>query len=783
MAENSSLCLTGAAPIYLANTFVCNAGFYCPESKRTEPPQYCPPTKECQAVRLQMAENTCDQPQGLYEPIVCTKGYYCPRPGDQRYLCPDKHYCPLGTESPVKCGPLSVCPSGSSREFHLDGFVVAMILDIVLLIIVFVPLRLGVSNLDFKKYRKDSQSSSEEVLEVAERPTLLSIPGEHETNYPSISITYEEITFELSELNRPVVSSVSGSIQRGILCGILGPSGAGKTTLMRLLMGKIEPTKGIVKVNGSQTTISRLKKLTGYVPSDDILPSHLTVYETILHACRLRGPRNWSEKQRSVATQSIMQSLGILHIQHQLVGDQLMSLISSGQRKRVSIATELIAAPMMLFLDEPTSGLDSTTAMVLIDLLKKISGTGVIVVCILHQPRQEIFVALDHVMLMAEGMQLYEGSPGEAASYFSSHGFEISKDANPADCLLDIAASKARSASPHIGTVNMAQQLARMWEQQQCIQNEAIQHTEDEIETSELAPDAVVDLERTAALRGASWLRQVQYCHLRAMKQQLRQPFSLLLEIAVGGVAGLLIGLGLYSNKGMHFEGVYLTPFEMLSSAVDYSTVPKIGNMITLAIALAASAPGVSTFGDEKPLYWREAAAGHRRSAYFTGKVLATIPRMTLSSLHFASFYAILATPSINFWLLYVLVLLYFYCVYGLASAVSVAVKRENGALLAMILCLIIGAFGGYAPMLSNVQSWHLEWLWRLCPGTWLTEAYFDLVLKRVEYLYDVHAAAAWTGFSLRRTSLDVVMILIIGTFYRAVTFAGLVFFDRDKQR
>jgi hypothetical protein len=104
-------------------------------------------------------------------------------------------------------------------------------------------------------------------------------------------------------------------------------------------------------------------------------------------------------------------------------------------------------------------------------------------------------------------------------------------------------------------------------------------------------------------------------------------------------------------------------------------------------------------------------------------------------------------------------------------------VKRENGALLAMILCLIIGAFGGYAPMLSNVQSWHLEWLWRMCPGvslapvrgyngpliytmqTWLTEAYFDLVLKRVEYLYDVYAAAAWTGFSLGRTSLDVVYV------------------------
>jgi hypothetical protein len=200
-----------------------------PESKGIEPPQYCAPTKECQAIRLQAVENTCNQPQGLYEPIVCTKGHYCPRPGDQRYLCPAKHYCPLGTEMPVKCGSLSVCPPGSSREFHLDGFVVALVLDIILLIIIFVPTHLRVRNLDFKRYRKDSRPSSDEDLEAVERPTFLSVPGDHETDWPNISITYQDITFELSESTRPLVSSVSGSIERGMLCGILGPSGAGKS--------------------------------------------------------------------------------------------------------------------------------------------------------------------------------------------------------------------------------------------------------------------------------------------------------------------------------------------------------------------------------------------------------------------------------------------------------------------------------------------------------------------------------------------------------------------------
>jgi ABC-type sulfate/molybdate transport systems ATPase subunit len=294
-----------------------------------------------------------------------------------------------------------------------------------------------------------------------------------------------------------------------------------------------------------------------------------------------------------------MQSLGILHIEHQLVGDSLASLISTGQRRRVSIAVELITAPTMLFLDEPTSGLDSTTAMSLMELLKKISETGVIIVCILHQPREQIFDTLDHVMLLAEGMQLYQGPPQEAVNYFSSHGYKMAQDSNPADFLLDIAAAKERSTHPHIGNGNTVQRLAQMWEQQHCIQQEATQHSKTSKGDTPACLSDLSELKRAAALRGASWLRQVQHCYVRAMKQQLRQPSSLLLEIAVGGVAGLLIGLGLYPNKGIHFQGVYLAPFEMLSSAVDYTTVPKIGEMIALAIALAAAAPGVSTFGDE----------------------------------------------------------------------------------------------------------------------------------------------------------------------------------------
>jgi hypothetical protein len=137
-------------------------------------------------------------------------------------------------------------------------------------------------------------------------------------------------------------------------------------------------------------------------------------------------------------------------------------------------------------------------------------------------------------------------------------------------------------------------------------------------------------------------------------------------------------------------------------------------------------------------IYWREASAGHSRSAYYVGKVLATFFRLCLSALHFTVFYYALASPIMSFASLFAVHLLYFYCksclkrsesvtslassnilagIYGLASCVSMVTRREDGPLLAMIVSLIIGIFNGYGPSLSTIKSWHLEWFWRLCPG------------------------------------------------------------------
>lgn len=176
----------------------------------------------------------------------------------------------------------------------------------------------------------------------------------------------------------------------------------------------------------------------------------------------------------------------------------------------------------------------------------------------------------------------------------------------------------------------------------------------------------------------------------------------------------------------------------------------------SMAIGLAASAPGFWVFGEEKMIYWRETASGQSRSAYYVAKVLSTLPRIGLSSLHFTIFLSILATPLIGFTEMYAANLMYFWCTYGLASCIAMVVKRENGPLLAVLASLVIGILGGVAPPLRTVKTWHMEWFWRLSPGVWFTEAYFSQNIMPLSYLYDVDLAAEAVGFTLDQYHLDI---------------------------
>jgi hypothetical protein len=163
--------------------------------------------------------------------------------------------------------------------------------------------------------------------------------------------------------------------------------------------------------------------------------------------------------------------------------------------------------------------------------------------------------------------------------------------------------------------------------------------------------------------------------------------------------------------------------------------------------------------------------------------VISTIPRMILANFHFTVLFALLTTPRISWIDMFAANLLYFWCIYGLASCVSMVTRREDGPLLSVMASLIVGVLNGMSPSLKKVRSWHVVWLWRASPGTWLAEGYFTQNVSPLRYLYDIDSAKTSVGFNLGRFQEDMLMLLALGAVYRIVAFIGLRFMYRHKQR
>jgi len=197
------------------------------------------------------------------------------------------------------------------------------------------------------------------------------------------------------------------------LLAIMGPSGCGKSTLMKVLNGDDRSSSGRVYIHDLELTSNYeyLKPRIGYVPQDDIVHQELTVEESLFFAAKLRmsNPEN-DEIKRKI--DQILDDLNIEKIRKSRVGK-----ISGGQRKRVSIAVELLTDPLILFMDEPTSPLDPQTIEGFLDTLRRLSDKGTTVIMVTHKP--EDLAYMDSVIFMAEGGHMvYYGQIAEYKGYF-----------------------------------------------------------------------------------------------------------------------------------------------------------------------------------------------------------------------------------------------------------------------------------------------------------------------------------------------------------------------------
>jgi ABC-type multidrug transport system ATPase subunit len=272
------------------------------------------------------------------------------------------------------------------------------------------------------------------------------------TDHVPASLHFSDISYTLG--SRKILDGISGRVKPGQVMAIMGASGAGKSTFLDILARKNKrgTVTGTTLVNGREVSDNEFRKVVGFVDQEDTLMPTLTAYETVLYSALLRLPREMSLEAKKFRTLETMQELGILGIKDMMIGSSGESIlrvvipgvnpltghrsISGGEKRRVSIACELVTGPSILFLDEPTSGLDAYNAYNVVDSLASLAHDyNRTVVFTIHQPRSNIVTMFDHLVLLAHGKTVYSGEFFKCHDYLERIGQPCPPGFNIADYL------------------------------------------------------------------------------------------------------------------------------------------------------------------------------------------------------------------------------------------------------------------------------------------------------------------------------------------------------------
>lgn len=200
------------------------------------------------------------------------------------------------------------------------------------------------------------------------------------------------------ENNKTLLDNISMSARPGTLTAVIGPSGAGKSTFARLVAGYTHPTTGQVSFEGHDVhaEYASLRSRIGMVPQDDVVHGQLTVRQALMYAAELRLPPDTTKADREQVVNEVLEELEMTkHL------DTRVDKLSGGQRKRASVALELLTGPSLLILDEPTSGLDPALDRQVMTMLRQLADAGRVVLVVTHS--LTYLDVCDQVLLLAPG--------------------------------------------------------------------------------------------------------------------------------------------------------------------------------------------------------------------------------------------------------------------------------------------------------------------------------------------------------------------------------------------
>ncbi|GAA5902258.1 hypothetical protein JCM8208_007242 [Rhodotorula glutinis] len=393
-----------------------------------------------------------------------------------------------------------------------------------------------------------------------------------------------------------ILEDVTASFPAAKVSAIMGPSGAGKSSLLQVLAGRLSSSAmsaftstGTITLNG-QPFDSTLASLVAYVAQED--DEHLvglTVRETLRFAARLRL-KHQSTAACHARAEEVIRMLGLGPCASNLVGGPLLKGISGGEKRRVSLGVQLISGAAVLYADEPLTGLDAFTAGSIMQMLSDLAASGHTVVITVHQPRAEIWDAIDEVLLLAKGGRtVFSGSAKEALPFFSRAGLESPPNYNPADFLLDAISLNYASAAAEERSRQRVDRLVAAWK------TESGACDVDELEPAAAAPSSS---NRSARLQSTPFHKAFPVVLRRSFLNLRRQPDIFVARLANPVFLSLLFWL-FFARLGYGPSSAQ----DRIGLLQETTALPFVGMLSCLAI-----------FPFERALYFHEFKSSARHS-------------------------------------------------------------------------------------------------------------------------------------------------------------------------
>ncbi|XP_062030524.1 pleiotropic drug resistance protein 1-like isoform X1 [Rosa rugosa] len=604
-------------------------------------------------------------------------------------------------------------------------------------------------------------SSTTEDSRVASNPTMqhgMVLPFE------PLSITFEEIRYavdmpeEMKDQSQTrdrleLLKGVSGAFRPGVLTALMGVSGAGKTTLMDVLAGRKTSgyIEGRITLSGYAKRQETFARISGYCEQTDIHSPHVTVYESLVYSAWLRLPREVDSPTRKMFIEEVMELVEMTSISDRLVGLPGVNGLSTEQRKRITIAVELVANPSIIFMDEPTSGLDARAAAIVMRTVRNTVDTGRTVVCTIHQPSIDIFDAFDEMLLLKQGgEEIYVGPLGHHSSqmieYFEEIGgvSKIKDGYNPATWMLEVT-SPAQEASLGVDFANI-------------YKNSEIYRTNKALikELSTPAPNSK-DLYFPTKY-SQSFFTQCLACLWKQSVSYWRNPQYTAVRLLFTAMMAGLLGSFFWDLGSKRQKQIDL--FCAMGSM--YAAVLFIGIQNSLSVQ--------PIVGVERLVFYRETAAGMYSAFPFAfGQAIIEIPYTLIQTI----IYGVIVYPMVGFdwtvskffcYLLFMYLTFLYFTFHGM-MIVAITPNNTISAVVSSAFYPLWNVISGYLIPKTRIPIWW-RWFYWVSPTSWSLYGLFSSQFGGLKDTLDSgetvdHFMRTYFGYS--KDFLGVVVAVLVG--------------------